>query len=143
MSLSNSRTVFAITLALLLLPILLPAQNRDEWSVYSAVNVTNDVAFDNAGKLWVATTGGVVSFDPDTEQYGYIRTSEGLLRLNSTAIAFDPTSGDMYVGSDDGSISIRKSSGEWRRLSPRHRVSASRRPTAVLSCRGGAEALRR
>lgn len=114
MPLRITRAIYATTLLLLLSPLFLSAQNRDEWSVFSAVNKTQDVAFDSSGTLWIATEGGIVSYDPSTREYGYLRTSEGLLRLNSTAIAFDPSNGDMYVGSDDGSISILKSSGGWK-----------------------------
>jgi ligand-binding sensor domain-containing protein len=108
------RPALAFTLLVFLAPVILSAQNRNEWSVFSAVNVTLDVAFDRAGVLWAATTGGVVAYDRTDDSYRYFRTMDGLLRLRSTAIAFDSATGDMYVGSDDGAVSILKSSGEWK-----------------------------
>ena len=36
------------------------AQAEYQWTVYSALNSAQSVAFDDAGTLWIATTGGVV-----------------------------------------------------------------------------------
>lgn len=96
------------------------AQDEYQWTVYSALNSAQSVAFDGEGSLWIATTGGVVGYTPANDSYQIYHTrdevfpeNEGLLSLNSTAIAFDPGTGDMYVGSDDGLVSIRKKSGRW------------------------------
>jgi ligand-binding sensor domain-containing protein len=96
------------------------AQAEYQWTVYSALNSAQSVAFDDAGALWIATTGGVVGYTATNDSYQIYHTrdqlfpaNEGLLSLNSTAIAFDPGTGDMYVGSDNGLVSIRKKSGRW------------------------------
>ncbi|MEO5931107.1 MAG: hypothetical protein ABIR47_14340, partial [Candidatus Kapaibacterium sp.] len=91
----------------------LRAQEEYKWSVYSALNSVQGIAFDNAGTLWSATTGGVVGYSAARDSFIVYRTSEGLLNLNATAIGFDPVSGDMYVGGLDGSVSIRRSNGSW------------------------------
>ncbi|MBS1910402.1 MAG: hypothetical protein JST22_00315 [Bacteroidetes bacterium] len=114
----------------LLLPILLlvaaaplaHAQGEYEWTLYSALNATQAVAFDTAGTFWVATTGGVVAYHSGDRSFQVFHTTDqiypekqGLLALNSTAIAFDPSNNDMYVGSDEGLVSIRKGDGRaWR-----------------------------
>jgi ligand-binding sensor domain-containing protein len=88
------------------------AQGEYQWSVYSALNSVQGVAFDSSGALWVATTGGVVGVSADT--FTIYRTTEGLLSLNVTAVAFDPATGEMYVGAADGTINIRRRDGTWR-----------------------------
>lgn len=85
---------------------------RYNWAVFSALNAAQDVAFDGDGRLWVATTGGVVGSTMNDSSIIY-RTSDGLLTLNATAVDIDPASGDMYVGGLDGSISIRRAGGRW------------------------------
>ncbi len=82
------------------------------WTVFSALNAAQDVAFDPDGRLWIATTGGVVGSRVNDSGVVF-RTSDGLLSLNSTAIDIDPLSGDMYVGGQDGTISIRRADGRW------------------------------
>src|ERR1043166_1965255 len=76
----------------------LRAQNRDEWSAFSALNVAQSIAFASDGTLWVATTGGVVGYNPVTDSTQVFRTTEGLLSLNCSAIAIDSVTGDMSVG---------------------------------------------
>ena len=87
------------------------AQGEYQWSVYSALNSVQGVAFDSSGTLWAATTGGVVGAAADT--FPIYRTTEGLLSLNVTAIAFDPLTRQMYVGGADGNINIRRGDGSW------------------------------
>lgn len=90
----------------------LEAQNRNEWSSFSALTAVQDMSFDSSGTLWVATTGGVVS-QRSGDTIDVIRNTEGLARLNASAVGIDPLTGDLFVGSSDGSISIRKKGGEW------------------------------
>lgn len=109
-----------LCLALVLIPALLQAQPEYQWTVYSAVNSSQAVAFDAEGRLWAATTGGVIGYDIAADSIQVFHTKDelfpdrqGLLSLNSTAIAFDPQSQDMYVGSNDGLVSIRRKDGSW------------------------------
>jgi ligand-binding sensor domain-containing protein len=101
-------------------PASLFAQADFQWTVYSALNSAQSAAFDEDDILWVATTGGVVGYDSRDDSFSVYHTrddiypeKQGLLSLNSTAIAFDPATGDMYVGSNDGLVSIRRKSGGW------------------------------
>lgn len=101
-------------------PASLFAQADFQWTVYSALNSAQSAAFDEDDILWVATTGGVVGYDSRDDSFSIYHTrddiypeKQGLLSLNSTAIAFDPVTGDMYVGSNDGLVSIRRKSGGW------------------------------
>lgn len=82
------------------------------WTVFSALNSAQDVTFDDDGRLWVATTGGVVGFRPGDSSI-VLRTSDGLLSLDASAIDVDPGTGDLYVGGSNGTISIRRASGSW------------------------------
>lgn len=102
------------------LPGALLAQQGYRWTVYSAMNSGQGVAFDADGKLWIATTGGVAGYDLAADSYTIYHTrdqiypeKQGLLSLNSTAVGVDPATGDLYVGSDDGLVSIRRKSGRW------------------------------
>jgi ligand-binding sensor domain-containing protein len=90
------------------------AQNRYEWTVYSALNAAQSVAFDAAGTVWAGTTGGVVGYVPARDSFVVYRTTDGLISLNTTAVGVDPSNGALYAGAADGSISIRSSDGTWQ-----------------------------
>jgi ligand-binding sensor domain-containing protein len=105
--------VAAFLFALFALPASSQAQNRFEWSVYSALNAVQSVAIDTAGTIWAGTTGGVVGYHPASDSFEVYRTTEGLMTLNTTAVGVDPAGGDLYAGAADGSISIRSADGAW------------------------------
>lgn len=90
------------------------AQNRYEWTVYSALNTVQSVSFDSDGMVWAATTGGVVGYHPETDSFEVVRTTEGLMTLNTSCVAVDPTTGSIYAGANDGTLSIRSPDGVWR-----------------------------
>ena len=92
-----------------------PAQNRYEWTVYSALNSVKSVAFDREGMIWAGTTGGVVGYHPDDDSAVVYRTTDGLLALNTTAIAVDPATGSLYAGGANGAISIRSADGSGQK----------------------------
>jgi len=85
---------------------------RYTWTVFSALNKAQDVSFDAEGRLWVGTTGGVVGFG-DGDSNVILRTSDGLMSLNTTAISVEPSSGDLYIGAGDGTVSIKRAAGGW------------------------------
>lgn len=99
--------------ALIALTASAHAQNRYEWTVYSALNSVQSVAIDDDGTIWAGTTGGVVGYHRQNNAFEVFRTTEGLLTLNTTAVGVDPASGDLYAGAADGSISIRSRDGRW------------------------------
>lgn len=89
------------------------AQDRYVWSVYSALNNSQGATYDLNGDLWVASTGGVIRYNQAGDSTRIYRTTDGIISLNSTAIGVDPLTGDVYVGSADGGISIHHPDGRW------------------------------
>lgn len=113
---STSKALFILTflvMSLAIAPGSSFAQNRSEWESFSALNGVQDLAYDSSGTLWIATTGGVVGYRKGDDSYEILRNTEGLARLDASAIGINPSTGDLYIGSSDGSISIRKKSGDW------------------------------
>lgn len=108
------RTVaFLIVLLCGILPGSIHAQNRYEWSAFSSLKFAQSVTVDDSGTLWVGTTGGLFGYNVANDTYQIYRTTEGLLELNALAVAYDSTDGSLYVGSDNGSVSILKNDGHW------------------------------
>jgi|GEM_PF-2549033 len=85
------------------------------WSVYSTLDNVRAVTFDLHGGLWVAANGGAAHarVNGGEDSVVVFRTSDGLMSLNSTAIALDSATGDIAVGSQGGAISILHTNGRW------------------------------
>lgn len=105
-------------LVLMMMSAVLPvtAQVQEEeyrWTVYSALNAAQSAMFHDDGVFWVGTTGGAVGYSSPPDSFRILRTTEGLLSLNVSAIAVDPGSGDLYMGSNGGQISVLRANGRW------------------------------
>lgn len=87
--------------------------------------------FDADGGLWVATTGGVFRYDPTTDSFNVFRTTEGLLRLTALAVGYDDLSKMLYVGSDNGAISIYHT--DERRWNYSTEITAISRPDKKIN----------
>jgi hypothetical protein len=108
-----ARFIAHVAVALVVLATTVEAQNRYEWTVFSALNAVQSVAFDASGTVWAGTTGGVVGYHIAQDSFEVYRTTDGLMTLNTTAVGVDPSNGSLYAGASDGSISIRASDGTW------------------------------
>jgi hypothetical protein len=67
------------------------------------------IAVDGANRKWIGTTNGLWLFSPDgSEQIHYFSTSNApLVSNNITALAIDPETGILYVGTDKGLMLYR------------------------------------
>lgn len=67
------------------------------------------IAVDGANRKWIGTTNGLWLFSPDgTQQIHYFSTDNApLLSNNITALAIDPQTGIVYVGTDRGLMMYR------------------------------------
>lgn len=92
--------------ALLISVCTLVAQGNDPlWDVYLDVNDVRDLGYDGE-RIWVATTGGAVAFDPESGKYDILhRRSGGLLSDSLTAVQIDHT-GRIWFGTERAGISI-------------------------------------
>lgn len=69
----------------------------------------NAIAVDGANRKWVGTTNGVFVLSPDgTRQIAYYTTENSPLLSNIiTSIAIDGQSGEVFIGTENGLVSIR------------------------------------
>ncbi|MCB0713327.1 MAG: hypothetical protein KDD67_13440 [Ignavibacteriae bacterium] len=109
-------TLWRCSLALTLFFIQLSSaegQIVESWKVFSALDRSTSAAVDLDGNVWVGSSGGAYRYNPADNSLEEFRTDDGLFRLNVSAVGVDPTSGDIYFGSNNGAISILRSSGRW------------------------------
>ena len=67
------------------------------------------MAIDGANRKWFGTTNGIFvqSADGTEEVYAFNSDNSPLFSNNITALAYDGTTGEMYIGTDKGMISYR------------------------------------
>lgn len=109
---------------------VLVAQSSGEWEIYSALDRSTSIAADGEGRLWVGTTGGAYRYDPVSREVMPVRTVDALLSLNVSAVGVNPLNGDVYFGSNDGSVSILRSGGWWTYVTD---IAQSSRPDRTIT----------
>ena len=92
------------------------AQIIRSWEAFSALDRTTSVATTTDASVIVGSQGGAYRLDPATEEVVEWRSGTGLIRLQVSGVGVDPTTEDIYIGSNDGSISILRKGGWWTYL---------------------------
>lgn len=109
------RTLVILVLAFLAIPAF--AQIRlDSWRSHSSMNTVTDVTIDGQGHYWVSTIGGVFRYSPQTGEFEEFRNIGALTSLDCSAIAYDPISKNIYIGSTGGDIDIFTPEGTWKKI---------------------------
>ena len=96
---------------LVLFPLLLAsgsiAQEKfEEWSAFTSMKTINQVlVYDN--KIWTATSGGVLLYNPTTGEYVRFTTLEGLASNQVLSMTAD-RHGNLWFGTDGHGLSRLK-----------------------------------
>ncbi len=130
------RRVF-VFLVLMLSAASASGEYRWEYHVYG--NDVRDLAYAD-GRLWWATTAGLVEMDlADTSYTVHRRSARGLPSDSINAVVFD-AEGNLWCGTASGGLGVRLASGGWRVLRSidglPHDIERSPRILS-LSARGG------
>lgn len=98
------RLLFALVLSCSLIVVdLASAQELGTWESYSSLRPVRFVDEDSDGRKWIATEGGLYSIVNGETDAIFTRT-EGLYRLNPSAMAYHSGSGKLWIGYDDGMV---------------------------------------
>ena len=90
-------------LALPATPTVAPSPTREPsaWTSFSNLDDVQDLYQASDGRVWAATTGGVVIWDLAAPAYTVLRVEDGLPSNDARAIAETPD-GDMWIGTAGG-----------------------------------------
>ena len=86
-----------------------------QWKTYTTKRQVRAIAADYRDPriLWVATSGGMFTYNPTNDTYKEYTTSEGLRSIDLTAIAAD-NRGAIWIGASNGMIHrYNPTTGEW------------------------------
>src|SRR5713101_5012530 len=72
-----------------------------EWKTYTSKREVRDLAMDQRGVIWVATSGGMFSYRIVDSSFTQFTTSEGLKTIDLTALSVDGQ-GNIWVGGQNG-----------------------------------------
>lgn len=85
------------------------------WTNHIDASMTHEIVLRD-GSLYIATYGGVLVFDPDTDSFKQYRNDGGLPSNSLRCLAFD-ADGDIYVGTADiGIAKVRITNGQLTML---------------------------
>jgi streptogramin lyase len=76
------------------------------WKSYSSQVSIRDVASDKDGNLWCATSGGVVKYNFDKENFDYFDNINGLSSVNYSAIEYIPDFDLIVAGNLHGNLDL-------------------------------------
>ncbi|MBN1777710.1 MAG: hypothetical protein JW811_06265 [Clostridiales bacterium] len=79
----------------------IPMENT-QWTSYTNANWINDIAFDQNGYLWAATSGGAVRWDVGAGTYMKYTSEYGLCSNQLSAIAVAPDGAIWFASKDNG-----------------------------------------
>jgi ligand-binding sensor domain-containing protein len=78
-----------------------PTREPSAWTSYSNLDDVQDLFQASDGRIWAATSGGVVVWDLAAPTYTILRVEDGLPANDARAIAETPD-GDMWIGTASG-----------------------------------------
>lgn len=100
---SNLRWLLFFSLVLFLIPSQVFGQTIGDWRAYTSLRTVTDMDAVSENEVWVATSGGLFNLiDGETDEQ--LTPVDGMVRLESTALAYDEDQNGLWVGYLDGSI---------------------------------------
>ena len=86
----------------LVLAQLAHAQNSRSWTAHTSFREVTGLSTADGGVIWVASTGGVFSYDPGNGEINRYTAAEGLYDINVQALAWDTKRQVLWVGYVNG-----------------------------------------
>lgn len=88
----------------------------EDWKAHTSLVYTQAIEFDNNGKIWVATSGGVYSVNIDGSGITTYHNIKQMLDIDISSIKFNPKTEEIYFGSKNGYIEILDKNGNWSHI---------------------------
>ncbi|MFN3307503.1 MAG: hypothetical protein ACK42Z_10015, partial [Candidatus Kapaibacteriota bacterium] len=112
LTLFHTLALFALQVAFAQTPI-----NLFNWQVHSSqVNILS-ATVDKGGHLWCATDGGVFRFKPNSDDsFLSYNSINGLNSIETRFIAYNIQTDEIYVGTNDGALSIYSPEKGWENI---------------------------
>jgi len=89
----------------------------------SSLRTVRSADLDQSGRIWAATSGGVIVVNRSSGKVDEYRNVRALQTLDCTALICDRTRGMTFVGQSDGALDIADSSGTWTNVSDIRRAT--------------------
>ncbi len=91
--------------------------NLFNWQVHSSQMNILSATLDKWGNLWCATDGGVFHFKPNSnEDFVSYNSLNGLNSIETRFITYNIQTDEIYVGTNDGALSIYSPSKGWENI---------------------------
>jgi ligand-binding sensor domain-containing protein len=77
---------------------------QTSWKTFASLSSASSVAVTGSGDVWVATSGGLYRFNPNTNQTETFTNLQGLADIRLTSLQLDASRNALWIGSLDGVI---------------------------------------
>ncbi|MGQ9805766.1 MAG: type IX secretion system anionic LPS delivery protein PorZ [Chlorobiales bacterium] len=77
---------------------------QTSWRTFASLSSASSVAVADGGDVWVATSGGLYRFNPNTNQTETFTNLQGLADIRLTSLELDASRNALWIGSLDGVI---------------------------------------
>ncbi len=119
------------------LGLLAQSIQLSNWRTMSSLRTVRDADIDLRGRIWAATSGGVMVIDRTDGSIEEYRNVDALQTLDCTSLMCDLVANVTYVGGSDGSLDIADTIGTWTNVSDIRRATQyTRRRINDFSKRG-------
>ena len=71
--------------------------NPAEWGSITSLLTPTGIQVTDGGKVYASTSGGLLEFNPDTEEFNFIKMEQGLKYLDLASLAID-SQGRLWLG---------------------------------------------
>lgn len=85
----------------------------ENWQTFSSLLNSVDGTVDYHGNIWIATNGGAYYYNSSNESFEEFRNINALLSLDITSVAANNSTNEIYLGTFDGIIEIKKGDAPW------------------------------
>jgi ligand-binding sensor domain-containing protein len=93
-----------IFISLIILTASVAAQTVGQWKIYSAMSDVRKTVY-NQGSMWVATSGGIFTFNPPDSNYTIYTKADGLNSQGLSSLNVDAQN-KIWFGSEEGYINV-------------------------------------
>ncbi len=116
-----------LNFALLLLLLSITSLKADDirlenWKCYSSLLTPTSITTDWDGNIWAGTTGGVFSWNPETERIQEYRNISAMMSINVTTTECLPDKKYIFIGQNQGWLDIYDENGNWTHITDIYRA---------------------
>jgi streptogramin lyase len=88
----------------------------DNWMTYSSILNSIACDADSKDRIWIGTNGGAYCYNPIDKSYREFRNIDAMLSMDVSALAANPSTKEIFIGTFDGVVEVVTEDFQWTHL---------------------------